>query len=602
MEIHNFQLSSYLLGLMFNYLKSYSVDETNMYTLLETKEENSVLYTKDGTVDHLNHPAKKLKTGNWKACVFIVATASFERLAYFGMSSNLLLYFKVELNQHSATASRNLSNWTGACYITPLVGAFLADGYIGKYWTIASSSLLYAIGMALLTLSASAPGLMPTFFSTNFYNAIDAQTVMCFTSLYLVALASGGIKACVSAYGADQFDNNDKIEKKVKSSFFNWYYQMMNIGSLLAHSFIVWVQDYLGWIWGFGIPTLAMAMGVVSFFSGTWFYRNHKPAGSPLTRLFQVVVASFRKKRIDVPKDASLLYEIADDNSAIIRSRKLNHTRNFSFFDKAAVEAPLDHAKGSINPWRLCTVTQIEELKSVLRLIPIWFTGIIFSSVRGQMDNLFVLQGSFMNTQVGKTSFTIPPASLGTFGTLSVILWVPVYDQIIVPLARKLTGHPNGLTQLQRIGTGHFISIFSMLSAGILEVIRLDIVKRHNYYEIKPVPISIFWQVPQFLIIGCAEVFTLVGQMEFFYEQVPDSMRSLGSALRLTTIALGNYTSSLLVSIVIKVTTEDGGPGWIPDNLNYGQLHKFFWLLAVLSMVNLAIFVVVAKWHTSPLR
>ncbi|KAJ9548522.1 hypothetical protein OSB04_021065 [Centaurea solstitialis] len=481
------------------------------------------------------------------------------------MSSNLLLYFKLELNQHSATASRNLSNWTGACYIAPLFGAFVADGYIGKYWTIAISSVFYAIGMTLLTLSAAVPRLIPTYFKTDIWDATDARTAVCFTALYLVALASGGIKACVSAYGADQFDDNDMAEKKLKSSFFNWFYQMMNIGSLLAHSLIVWVQDNVGWDWGFGIPTLAMSTGVVSFFSA----------------------------------DASRLYEVDGVDSNIKGSRKLNHTSNFSFFDKATVETPSDRATGSVNPWRLCTVTQVEELKTVLRLLPIWITGIVFSCVRGQMDNLFVLQGSFMDTRVGNSSFNIPPASLGTFGTLSVIFWVPVYDQIIVPLARKLTGHPNGMTQLQRIGVGHFISIFSMLSAGILEVVRLDIVKRHNYYEIKPVPISIFWQIPQLFIIGCAEVFTLVGQMEFFYEQVPDSMRSLGSALRLLTIALGNYMSSLLVSIVIKVTTADGGPGWIPDNLNYGKLQNFFWLLGVLSVVNLGIFVVVARWHTS---
>ncbi|KAM0049267.1 putative bacterial ABC-type protein transporter [Helianthus debilis subsp. tardiflorus] len=105
---------------------------------------------------------------------------------------------------------------------------------------------------------------------------------------------------------------------------------MMNIGTLTAHSLIVCVQDYVGWIWGFGIPTLAMAVGVVLFFSGNWFYRNHKPAGSPLmTRLFQVVVASVRKRRVNVPTDALLLYEIADANSTTVRSRKLNHTSNF---------------------------------------------------------------------------------------------------------------------------------------------------------------------------------------------------------------------------------------------------------------------------------
>lgn len=68
-----------------------------------------------------------------------------ERLAYYGMSTNLLLYFKNHLNQHSATASRNLSNWSGTCYITPLIGAFLADAYLGRYWTIAGFSIIYVI-------------------------------------------------------------------------------------------------------------------------------------------------------------------------------------------------------------------------------------------------------------------------------------------------------------------------------------------------------------------------------------------------------------------------------------------------------------------------
>lgn len=68
-----------------------------------------------------------------------------ERLAYYGMSTNLVLYFKKRLHQHSAIASKNVSNWSGTCYITPLVGAFLADSYLGRYWTIAVFSIIYAI-------------------------------------------------------------------------------------------------------------------------------------------------------------------------------------------------------------------------------------------------------------------------------------------------------------------------------------------------------------------------------------------------------------------------------------------------------------------------
>ena len=257
-----------------------------------------------------------------------------------------------------------------------------------------------------------------------------------------------------------------------------------------------------------------------------------------------------------------------------------------------------DKVTGSVDPWRLCTVTQVEELKAIIRLLPIWATGIILCTASSQMGTLFVLQGAIMDTRVGSSSFKIPPASLSIFDTLGVLFWVPVYDRIIVPLARKSTGHKNGLTQLQRMGIGLFISIFAMLSAGILELVRLRSVRRHNYYELEHMPMSIFWQVPQYFIIGCAEVFTFIGQLEFFYEQAPDAMRSLCSALQLTTVALGNYLSSLLVTIVITVSTRHGKLGWIPDNLNYGHIDYFFWLLAVLSVLNLGAFLFIAKWYT----
>ncbi|KAL3649158.1 hypothetical protein CASFOL_005561 [Castilleja foliolosa] len=557
------------------------------------------LYTKDGTVDYQNNPANKTQTGKWKACPFILGNECCERLAYYGMSSNLVVYFKERLNQHSATASNNVSNWSGTCYITPLIGAFMADAYLGRYWTIACFSIIYVIGMTLLTLSASIMGLKPTCHDKDTCHATTTQVTVCFVSLYLIALGTGGIKPCVSSFGADQFDDADDGEKKHKSSFFNWFYFSINIGALIAASVLVWVQTNVGWGWGFGIPAVAMAIAVVFFFSGTRLYRNQKPGGSPVTRICQVLVASFRKYRVEVPADKSLLYETEYAESAIKGSRKLEHTKDLGFFDKAAVDTRLDHKNDSpVDPWRLCTVTQVEELKAIIRLLPVWATGIVFATVYGQMGTLFVLQGLTMDPRIGKSSFEIPSASLTIFDTLSVLFWVPVYDKIIVPVTRKLTGHKNGLTQLQRMGTGLFISILAMIIAGILELVRLRYVRRHGYYELDHIPMSIFWQVPQYFVIGCAEVFMFIGQLEFFYEQAPDAMRSLCSALQLTTVALGSYLSTLLVTIVMGISTHGGKKGWIPDNLNYGHLDYFYWLLAVLSVVNLGAFLVVARWYT----
>ncbi|KAF7816072.1 protein NRT1/ PTR FAMILY 8.1-like [Senna tora] len=542
--------------------------------LMKNEDLNDV-YTKDGTVDSQGNPANKNKTGTWKACPFILGNECCERLAYYGMGTNLVLYFKHRLGQEGPTASKNVADWSGTCYITPLIGAFLADAFLGRYWTIASFSIVYVIGMTLLTLSASIPAIKPTCdVDKGNCEATVTQNAVSFLALYLIALGTGGIKPCVSSFGADQFDDADAAEKVHKASFFNWFYFSINIGALIAASLLVWIQENVGWGLGFGIPAVAMAIAVVSFFSGTRLYRHQKPGGSPLTRLCQVVVASVRKYKVEVPEESKLLYEIdADTESAIQGSRKLDHTNGLSFFDKAAVKEEASDAKGPLNPWTLCTVTQVEEFKAILRLLPVWATGIIFATVYGQMSNYFVLQGETMDTRIShSSSFQIPAASLSIFDTLSVIFWVPIYDRLITPLAARFTGRPNGLSQLQRMGVGLFISIFSVLFAGVLELVRLNLVKRHDLYKQEELlPISIFWQVPQYFIIGCAEVFTFIGQLEFFYEQAPDAMRSVCSALSLLTVALGQYVSSLLVTIVTKATTTHGGPGWLPDKLNYAD-------------------------------
>lgn len=183
-------------------------------------------------------------------------------------------------------------------------------------------------GMTVLTLSASIHGLKPPCDDNNSCEPKGLQIGIFYLGLYLIALGTGGIKPCVSSFGADQFDDSDETEKKKKSSFFNWFYFSINIGALVASTVLVWIQTNVGWSWGFGIPAVAMAIAVVSFFSGTKLYRNQKPGGSPLTRIFQVVVASFRKIKV---KDTSVLFETSDEESLVQGSRKLDHTQQLRY-------------------------------------------------------------------------------------------------------------------------------------------------------------------------------------------------------------------------------------------------------------------------------
>ncbi|CAL4921678.1 unnamed protein product [Urochloa decumbens] len=553
--------------------------------------QDADLITGDGSVDIKGRPAPKYTTGNWRACFSILGNEFCERLAYYGIARNLVTYLKVNLHLGNLEAARSVTTWQGTCYLTPLIGAILADSYWGKYWTIAVFSSIYFIGLAVLTLSASVPALQPpTCLGTVCPEASLLQYGIFFIGLYMIALGTGGIKPCVSSFGADQFDDTDQAERAKKTSFFNWFYFCISMGSFISGTIIVWIQDNSGWGIGFAIPTISMALAIACFFGASNIYRYQKPGGSPLTRICQVAVAAFRKRHAKLPSDLSLLYEVDGQTSAIAGSRKLEHTNELKFLDRAAISSADVKSKPFTDPWKLCTVTQVEELKILVRMFPIWATTIIFSAVYAQNSSLFVEQGMVLDKRLG--SFSIPPASLSTFDVISVIIWIPLYDRILVPIARKFTGREKGFSELQRIGIGLVLSILAMVSAALVELKRLEIARSEGLiHEKVDVPMSILWQIPQYFLVGAAEVFTAIGQVDFFYDQGPDAMRSLCSAFALVTVSVGDYVSSIILTLVSYITTQRGDPGWIPDNLNEGHLDRFFWLIAGISFVNFVVFV-----------
>ena len=135
--------------------------------------------------------------------------------------------------------------------------------------------------MCTLTLSASILAFKPPeCVGSVCPSATPAQYAIFFSGLYLIAVGTGGIKPCVSAFGADQFDDTDPKERVKKGSFFNWFYFSINIGALISSTLIVWIQENDGWGLGFGIPALFMSIAIASFFFGTPLYIFQKPGKS----------------------------------------------------------------------------------------------------------------------------------------------------------------------------------------------------------------------------------------------------------------------------------------------------------------------------------
>ncbi|CAL4938439.1 unnamed protein product [Urochloa decumbens] len=524
--------------------------------------------------------------GGWRASSYILLTQCFEELAYYAIQFNLVTFLRTVLYESNVTAARNYTNWQGTCYIAPLAGAIIADSYLGRYLTTMAFFTVYLLGMSTMSISAS------------FLKGASSKSDVFFLGLYMMGIGAGGIKPCVSSFGADQFDGSSPAERLKKDSFFNWFFFATYIGSFLAGTAVVWVQDHYGWGIGLWLPTVFIALAIASFLLGSGKYRVQKPQGSPIIRVLQVIVAAIRKWNAVLPSDDSLLHELPDDKTPMAADvNKLQHTPVLRFLDKAAVISSTEDPSSASDPWRLCTVTQVEELKVIIGMIPIWATGIVFFAVLAQFSSTFLEQGRSMNKHV-VGAFSVPPASLASFDAVSVLIWVPVYDRVLVPVARRLTGNPRGISELQRFGAGLLLSVLVMTVAALVETRRLASARGGGVAGAAAgepsSPMSILWQVPQYFLVGASVVFACVGQTEFFYNEAPPAMRSLCSALALLTVALGSYLSSLVVTAVEWITTRGGGPGWIPDDLDDGHLDRFFWLLAAMSALNLAVFVLCA--------
>ncbi|MED6124650.1 hypothetical protein PIB30_060965 [Stylosanthes scabra] len=300
-----------------------------------------------------------------------------------------------------------------------------------------------------------------------------------------------------------------------------------------------------------------------------------------------------------MPSNEETLYNKDAKESATNNNRKILYTHGFKFLDRAAYisSRDLEEQKESLyNPWRLCPISQVEEVKCILRLLPIWLCTIIYSVAFTQMASLFVEQGAAMKTTI--SHFKIPPASMSSFDILSVAIFIFFYRRVIDPFVGKLKkSDSKGLTELQRMGVGLVIAVLAMVSAGLVECYRLKYAKPGCLHCNGTSSLSIFWQVPQYAFIGASEVFMYVGQLEFFNAQTPDGLKSFGSALCMTSISLGNYVSSFIVSMVMKISTEDHMTGWIPKNLNRGHLDRFYFLLAVLISMDLIAYIACAKWY-----
>ncbi|CAJ1944512.1 unnamed protein product [Sphenostylis stenocarpa] len=398
-------------------------------------------WTVAGAVDYKGFPADRSKTGGWVPAALILGIEIVERLSTMGIAVNLVTYMISVMHLPSSTAANTVTDFMGTSFLLCLLGGFIADSFLGRYKTIGIFASIQTLGTATLAISSRLPQLRPPSCHANSDRCKQAngfQLGILYLSLYFIALGTGGLKSSVSGFGSDQFDETDEKEKSQMAYFFNRFFFFISFGTLAAVTVLVYLQDEVSRSLAYGVCSVSMIIAIIVFLSGTKRYRYKKSLGSPIVHIFQVIVASIKKRKLQLPHTVGSLYEDTPEDS------RIEHTDQFRFLEKAAIVTEGDFEtslSGSApNPWKLCSLTRVEEVKMVVRLLPVWATTILFWTIYAQMITFSVEQASTMERNMG--SFQIPAGSLTVFFVAAILITLAVYDRLIMPLWKKWKGKP----------------------------------------------------------------------------------------------------------------------------------------------------------------
>ncbi|KAL6847773.1 hypothetical protein ACP4OV_021901 [Aristida adscensionis] len=562
------------------------------------------------------------RKGGWITLPFIAGSVLGLGLAISGTTSNLAVYLIKEYNVESITATQVANIVRGSLNLVPVAGAVLSDSFVGCFpviiagtainvlvrahlrfalsssWSCLTSSLPYAQAFVLFALSAALPSLRPPrcaapAASAACQHASPGQLAVLYAAACLLAMGAGGTRFTVATMGADQFGS-----ARDQDTFFNWYFVFVYASFIVGDTVVVYLQDAVSWALGFGVCLAATAASLVVLLLGARYYRMPAPKGSPYTELARVVVTAVRKARVDVGALGRVQYYVGDgavvdsgdDGTPSKMLRFLNRAAMITVSDDSSPDASGGRRRSG---WRLCRVQQVEDLKCLLGVLPVWSSSIVVSTSIGVLFGMIVLQALAMDRSLGPR-FTIPAASVTVCALAAFIAATPVFDRAVFPLWRRRTG--TAPTPLQRVGLGQVVNVAGMVAAALVERRRLRVA--HAAGEVAAgagwvTPMSVLWLLVPLGIVGVGEALHLPGNLAFYYQEFPKTLRSTATAMPSLLIALGFYLSTVFVDVVRRLT------GWLPVNINQGRMDNVYWALAATTAVNFAYFLICARRYKS---
>uniref|UniRef100_A0A669D902 Solute carrier family 15 member 1 n=1 Tax=Oreochromis niloticus TaxID=8128 RepID=A0A669D902_ORENI len=513
---------------------------------------------------------------------FIVVNEFCERFSYYGMRAVLVLYFKYFLQWDEDLATSIYHTFVALCYLTPILGAIVADSWLGKFKTIIYLSIVYTIGQVAMAVSA-----VHDITDSNRDGTPDNMTfhvVLSMVGLFLIALGTGGIKPCVAAFGGDQFSEH---QDKQRRTFFSVFYLCINGGSLLSTIITPILRGQECGIYSqqkcyslaFGVPAALMVVALVVFIVGSGMYYKAEPEGNIMLDVCKCIGFAIKNR---------------------YRHRSKQYPKRQHWMDWA--EEKYDKLL-------------IAQIKMVLKVLFLYIPLPMFWTLFDQKGSRWTLQATTMNGYFGQ--LVIQPDQMQTFNPILILTLVPIMDSVIYPLIKKCGFN---FTPLKRMTVGMFLAAMAFVCAALVQVeidktlpvfpsasqsqlkllnmgssaVTVNLTGNESLTlnaaqvcrliyntmrfvngmnmpvnvttsacqdsitvveDIEPNSVHMALQIPQYFFITAGEVMFSVTGLEFSYSQAPSNMKAVLQAGWLFTVAVGNFIV-LIVAEIAKLPNK----------------------------------------------
>uniref|UniRef100_A0A665VU61 Solute carrier family 15 member 1 n=1 Tax=Echeneis naucrates TaxID=173247 RepID=A0A665VU61_ECHNA len=363
---------------------------------------------------------------------FIVVNEFCERFSYYGMRAVLVLYFKYFLGWDDDFATTIYHTFVALCYLTPILGAIVADSWLGKFKTIVYLSIVYALGQVIMAVSA-----IHDITDTNRDGTPDNMTfhvALSMVGLVLIALGTGGIKPCVAAFGGDQFEDH---QEKQRSTFFSIFYLSINAGSLLSTVItpILRAQEcgihvpQKCYPLAFGVPAALMVVALIVFIVGSGMYNKTAPQGNILVKVCKCIGFAIKNR---------------------FQHRSPQYPKRSHWMDWA--EEKYDKLL-------------IAQVKMVLKVLFLYIPLPMFWALFDQQGSRWTLQATTMDGDFG--ILIIQPDQMQTVNPILILILVPIMDSVIYPLISKCKLN---FSPLKRMTVGMFLAALAFVAAGLVQI------------------------------------------------------------------------------------------------------------------------------------